>query len=97
MTEGLLLLHGNGIDDVLVLGAASYLLVMFGLSRIKAARIRRAKAEHKLAHAQAQLAASVQAQTTLQDENSTILDSTSLPENPLPTLSVEANPTQKTE
>jgi hypothetical protein len=96
MTEGLLLLHGNGIDDVLVLGAASYLLVMFGLSRIKAARIRRAKAEHKLAHAQAQLAASVQAQTTLQDETP-VLDSNSLSENQLPTLEVEANPTQKTE
>ncbi len=56
-----LLLHGSGIDDVIVVGAAVYLTVMFIISRVKAGRHKRAKAQRKLARAQAQIAASAQA------------------------------------
>jgi len=52
-----LLLHGSGVDDVLVVGAAVYLTVMFVISRVKTARLKRAKAQRKLARVQAQIAA----------------------------------------
>lgn len=38
-----LLLHGNNVDDVLIIGVAAYLLVMFGLSRLKVHQLKRRK------------------------------------------------------
>ncbi len=36
----LILLHGSGIDDLAILGGVAYLMVMFGLSRLKARQLK---------------------------------------------------------
>jgi hypothetical protein len=38
-----LLLHGNNVDDILIIGVAGYLLIMFGLSRWRVRQIKRRK------------------------------------------------------
>ncbi len=38
-----LLLHGNNVDDVLIIGVAAYLIIMFGLSRLKVHQLKRRK------------------------------------------------------
>ena len=53
----LLLLHGSNLDDLLVIGVGSYLVVMFVLAQLKTRRLRREKlrrkAERTAARAQA--------------------------------------------
>jgi hypothetical protein len=38
-----LLLHGNNLDDILIIGVAGYLLIMFGLSRWRVRQLKRRK------------------------------------------------------
>lgn len=40
-----LLLHGNNVDDVLVIGVVAYLVIMFVLSRLKVRQQKRRKLE----------------------------------------------------
>lgn len=42
------MLHGNNVDDILIWGAVIYLVAMFIASRIRANRIKKAKARRRL-------------------------------------------------
>ncbi len=39
------MLHGNYVDDALVVGVIAYLLIMLGLARVRASQLKRKKAE----------------------------------------------------
>ena len=71
LINGLLLLHGSYIDDFLVIGVITYLVIMFGLSRVRMRRLKREKLRRR-AERQAQAIEATSVSTALKDTESDI-------------------------